>query len=393
MRPTLRIAALVRRDTPVAEALLRGVYDYASKLRPWTVRLEAPDPARADLVAGWSPDGVLAQIDSPALDQAYRKLPCPVVNVGNRFAAPRWHEARFDDRAVGRLAAEHFLERGYKHFGFVGVTRRERGRLRLEGFERELARHGHACRALRIDRHPHLDNRDNLWRLPDPARVAFLTELPRPCAVLHDNDRQARIHAEVCRMHGIAVPEEMALLGVSDDELECELADPPISSIRLPAQAVGRQAAELLDHLMTHPGGRPVKLRLPPRGVTLRASTDIVAIDDALVAGSLRFIRGSVGKPIGVDDVLAEAGVSRRLLEQRFRKALGRTPLQEIHRTRIDRACRLLRTTSLSMGQIAQACGFRGPERLAVRFRAIKGSTPRDYRRQARVEAASAELA
>ncbi|MEM6748904.1 MAG: XylR family transcriptional regulator [Planctomycetota bacterium] len=383
MRPTLRIAALIRRDTPVAEALLRGVHDHARRLRPWSVRIESPDPTRAELIAGWSPDGVLAQIDTPALELAYRKLPCPVVNVGNRYASPRLHAATFDDRAVGRLAAEHFLERGYRHFGFAGVTRRERGRLRLEGYARELARHGYRCEALRIEEHPHLDNRDNLWRQPDRARVDFLSGLPRPSAVFHDNDRLARIHAEVCKMHGISVPEEVALLGVSDDVLECELADPPLSSIRVPGQEVGRRAAELLEYLMTHPGVPPVRVRLPPLGVAVRASTDIVAIEDAVVAAALRYIRGAVDQPIGVEDVLRETRVSRRMLEQRFRRTLGRTPLQEIHRARIDRACRLLRTTPLPIAEIAEACGFRGPERLAVRFRAAKGVTPREYRRQA----------
>ncbi|MEM6392183.1 MAG: substrate-binding domain-containing protein, partial [Planctomycetota bacterium] len=242
VREPVRVAVLVERDTPVAEGMLRGIWKSVGPLRTWALRVEGPSVERMDLVRAWRPAGVIGQLNSMAVADAVTALGVPCVNVGNKLETPGVASVVFDDRAVGRMAARHFLEKGFERFAFLGSVRRARGRDRLAGFREELGLKGYAAATLGAEHAAKLEARANIWSNPDAAVVRFLEGLEKPVAVLNDNDRLARVHSEVCRLRGIAVPEEVAMLGVSDDELECGLADPPLSSIRLPSEEVGRRA-------------------------------------------------------------------------------------------------------------------------------------------------------
>ncbi|MEM1213194.1 MAG: substrate-binding domain-containing protein [Planctomycetota bacterium] len=416
VREPVRVAVLVERDTPVAEGILRGVWKSAGPLRAWALRVEGPSVERMELVRAWRPAGVIGQLNSMVVADAVTALGVPCVNVGNKLETPGVASVVFDDRAVGRMAARHFMEKGFERFAFLGSVRRARGRDRLAGFREELGLKGYDVATLGAEHAAKLEARANIWSNPDEAVVRFLEGLKKPVAVLNDNDRLARVHSEVCRLRGIAVPEEVAMLGVSDDELECGLADPPLSSIRLPSEEVGRRAVGVLAGLMGESRGaahgetpwafgtgESHGYRLAPLGVVERASTDVVAVRDAGVAAALRVIRENAHRPVNVETVLRavwegtgvsggvgdgtlKAGgvrVSRRGLEQKFKRVLGRTPLQEIHRVRIVRACELLSGTAMPIAEVAVACGFAEAPRLSERFKAVMGVTPAAWRRRA----------
>jgi LacI family transcriptional regulator len=213
----------------------------------------------------------------------------------------------------------------------------------------------------------------------------WLLALPKPAAVFSSNDVPARHLAEMCRALGLLVPEEVALLGVDNDELECLLCHPPLSSVVNPAEQIGYEAARLLDRLMSgrQPPRRPI--HVPPTHVVTRQSTDIVAVADPDVSQAAAFIRDHAAENIGVADVVLALSMARRRLERRFRGCLGRTILDEIQRVRVERAKHLLAETDLPIPVVANRSGFSTPQRLAAVFRRATGQSPTAYRRQVRL--------
>jgi LacI family transcriptional regulator len=209
--------------------------------------------------------------------------------------------------------------------------------------------------------------------------------LTKPVGILASNDIPARDLAEMCRQVGLRVPDEVALVGVDNDRLQCGLAFPPLSSVAIPAERIGYEAARLLDRLMS--GRRPPKkpLLLSPLHVVTRQSTDTVAIDDRDVATALTFVRHHAAENVTVAAVAKCAGVGRRVLERKFRSLLGTTVLTEIRRTRVQYAKELLSHTDLPIQLIATRTGFSGPQRLSLAFRQITGMAPSEYRRRSQV--------
>jgi LacI family transcriptional regulator len=212
--------------------------------------------------------------------------------------------------------------------------------------------------------------------------VRWLLSLRLPAAILACNDLQAWRAAEVCRTAGFHLPEEISLLGAGNEEMYCESALPPISSIALPSKRIGFEAAALLERMMN--GERPPKqpVLLPPVGFVSRQSTDVLAIRDPDVSKALGFIRENAGEPIRVDDVLGTVPVSRRALERKVYAATRRTILDHINHAHLERAKTLLTGTDLSVRAVAAQSGFQSGERMAVLFRQRLRTTPSNYRKK-----------
>ena len=211
--------------------------------------------------------------------------------------------------------------------------------------------------------------------------ASWLRSLPKPVAVFACYDFRGQQVLDACRRAGFAVPDEVAVLGVDNDELLCALSPPPLSSVILNPRRSGWLAAEALDLMMR--GQRvPAVTHVPPLGVATRQSTDTTAVDDVQVANAVRFIRERACSGIDVSDVLRACPMSRRALEQRMKAILGRTPHAEILRVQIARARQLLAATSLSLPEVAEKCGFRHAEYLSVAFKRETGVAPSEYRRE-----------
>jgi LacI family transcriptional regulator len=197
-------------------------------------------------------------------------------------------------------------------------------------------------------------------------------------------DDRSRDVIEACKIAGLHVPEELAIIGVDNDELLCELSSPPLSSIALNTQRSGYEAAELLDKMMSRRKRKPPArtIVVHPTHIVTRQSTEILAMEDRDVAAAVRFIRRRAKEMIQVSDVTEAVAVSRRTLEQRFRRELHRSVLAEIKRTRVEQVARMLVETNLSVAQIAFALGHAGVENIARYFRSEKGMSPLAYRKR-----------
>jgi LacI family transcriptional regulator len=242
--------------------------------------------------------------------------------------------------------------------------------LRGEGFAAALKKAGHECTML--------------GRSEGKRCAAELHDLPQPLAVFCCNDACAKEVVQDAVAAGLRVPDQVAVLGVDNDEINCELSGVQLSSIRLNTELIGYEAASLLAKLMAGSAVPTQPTLIEPVEVITRRSTDVLALDDTEVATVVRFIRDRGGREINVEDLLQQTSLSRRSLEMRFRKALGRSPYQEIRRVQIERAQLLLARTDRPVREIADACGFKESRTLSVAFHDRLGITPRQYRRRSR---------
>jgi LacI family transcriptional regulator len=213
------------------------------------------------------------------------------------------------------------------------------------------------------------------------AIAAWLATLPKPVAVFSCYDNRGQQVLEACRRASLPVPEEIAVLGVDNDEVLCVLSPPPLSSIILNSRRVGWEAAALLALMMQGETFPPAPQLVPPVGIVTRQSSDILAVGDAKIAAALRYIREHACERIRVSDVLRACPMARRVLEARFRQFIGRTPRQEILRVQLNRVKELLVGTDLPVWEIAERTGFE-PEYLSVVFKQENDLAPSEYRRR-----------
>ncbi len=323
----------------------------------------------ASFIDGWHGDGLIAMIPDEEMEASVRAIGRPVVCVSTLMPTHYPVSVRVDDRAVGQMAARHFLDRGFRNFAFVGHSDMHPLSAfvvdRLQGYVQEIEAAGFTVQSI-----THINDLEDLLR-----------SLTLPAAVFAANDEYGTRTITAAERLGLRVPEQLAVLGVDNDDLLVESTTVALSSIELPTYKIGFEAAALLDELMRGNTPPRTEILLPPVGVVTRKSTDITAIPDHDLSSALAFIREHIAEPIGVEDVVAAVPLSRRVLERRFRKYLGRSALEEIHRARIERARTLLITTDLSIEEVARACGFTGRSRFHATFTAMTGKTPTDFRR------------
>jgi LacI family transcriptional regulator len=357
-------------------SIYRGVADYARiPPRAFEARMAPLTSLRSIRPA---PDGIIAHLNTPRLVAEARSLRIPVVNNSRRIEDTGLPSVTSDDVAAGRLAAEHLLGCGFRHFAFYGREGIPFSLARSRGFVRAVEAAGFQCDLYLREQHtpgrPKLNERRRVQR--------WLAGLPRPVGVLALTDWCALDLYDACARLGLRVRDEVGIVGVDNDEFVCESCDPSLSSVDNRPERIGYEAAALLMRLLR--GGAPPTetVLIPPLGVVARQSTDVFVGGDPHVAAALHFIRDHADRALEVKDVLARVPLSRRILERRFRKDLGRSVLEEIHRHRVERIQQLLTTTDHTIGEIAEACGFENPSYIATLFRKKTGLTPRAYRRQ-----------
>ena len=293
--------------------------------------------------------------------------------------------ADVDPRALGKMAAEYFLDRGFRNFGMFDADRTDHSRYRGVAFVAALRRRKFACDVFDNKKEYPQDGKALSDVIGASERIRrWLVSLPKPLAVFCIDDAMTLWVCSVCRRAGIRVPEEVAILGADDDDLLCGISWPHLSSIAVPAEQVGFEAARLLDTMLSgkKPPKRPVLL--PPVRVVTRQSTDVMAIEDLRIVEAVRYIRENAHKGIRVDSVMSEVRLPRRTLEQRFRKALGRSPFEEIRRVQIERIEMLLSQTDMTLEALAPECGFVDVARMSLAFKKVTGTSPGAWRKQFR---------
>ncbi|MES2706194.1 MAG: DNA-binding transcriptional regulator [Verrucomicrobiota bacterium] len=381
MPPPPKVALLIETSNAYARGLLQGVQRWIRENRPWSIYLaehgrgDVPPPWLDD----WNGDGIIARIENPSIADALGKLKLPIVDLSAARLLPHLPQCETDDPGIAQLAATHLLERGFRSFGYCGDSRFAWSELRRDTFFKAISAAGHPVSNFETPgRHDADDD-----ALTDTIGQ-WLAPLPRPTAIFACYDLRGRQVLDACRRLGIAVPDEVAVLGVDNDEVLCNLAHPPLSSVIPNTMRTGYEAAALLDRMMSGKLVGPEEHLIPPIGIATRQSTDVLAVEDKPVARAVRYIRGHACEGICVDDVVRDSGLSRRLLETRFKRALGRSPHEEIVRVQIIRVKELLAETDLPLAEIAERAGFNYVEYLSAVFKSKVGLPPGAYRNEQR---------
>ena len=390
MRRRPRVALLVQSTFAYGRKVLQGIGAYIRQAGPWLVYHRSGElPTR--LPPGfrkWRPEGVIAQLESPTILNQVRRLGIPVVDVLGFHRVRGIPRMRDDHTAIGRLAAEYFLERGYEHFAYCGTEGVFYCEERCRAFVQSLEERGYNVFVYKT--RPPSDvvgvrNREAAGQFDIPGIGRWLRKLPRPLAVMAGSDVRAQQVLSACHEEGVAVPEEAAVLGVGNDEVLCHLCDPVLSSVQLNAERIGYEAAALLDRMMR--GQRPPKYEIlfQPVGVVSRGSTAELAVADPDLGAALRFIREHYTEGISVEDLAERLAMSRSSLQRRFAAYLHRTPHDEIVRVRIQRVRELLASTDLPLERIAELAGFLHLETMCKQFKQKTGHTPGQYRKISRL--------
>lgn len=378
----LRVALLVETTLESGRDILRGVARYVRERGPWSL-LHAP--GGFELLSGaslhkWKGDGIIARVTSSATAKALKRTKIPVVDVLGIVPDTQFPLVHVDDAAIAKEAVTHFIERGFRHFAFMGLIGEHWSERRRDAFLLQT-------RALGAIAAVHETTRDELIRVPWDRRqshlASWLAALPKPTGLMVCSDQCGVDLLEACQRIQIDVPNEIAVVGVDNDAPLCEICSPPLSSISPNHQMVGYTAARLLHQLIL--GEKPPQSPqfIAPSRLIVRHSSDILAVEDKAVAAALKIIQAEAGGTLSVDKIARHAGVSRSVLQRRFHHALGRTIHDQIIGIRLKMAIELIGSTSLPLVEIAERCGFVHQEYMGVVFRQRLNRTPSTYRTSA----------
>ncbi len=363
----------VRRLTPGFAPFAGMGYDF------WIIDIyRQPDLLLASL-REWRPSAIVTEW-LPGLTEALAELGCPVVIVPSDEPVAGVFRVDVDDVAIGRLAAEHLVARGYKNFAFVGRGDAHYAKQRLEGFRAVVGEVSVFWEEFR-DRRQY----DEYWRDPDEDMVGWLSGLAMPVGIFTAHDPTGRHVLEAAAQAGLEVPFGVGVISANDDETVCEMARPALSSIRLPWRRLAAEAVQMIEAIWA--GKPPVSpVLVPPLEIVARGSSSYEAVGDPVVRRAMQSLVEQISTITSVEEWAARIGVSRRVLERRFQNSLGRSPHAMIQHERVERAKSLLTTTDLAVGLIAERCGFQSNERLTVNFRESVGVPPATYRRDSRAK-------
>jgi LacI family transcriptional regulator len=391
MKRALRIAVLIETSHAYGRGLCCGIAKYAYEHGPWTfffveggLRGQVPD-----WLLKWDGDGIVTGFegnDDESVSRQLHSLGIPTVYVLGNLKLSGVPTFDTDHQAVAHLAADFFVEAGFRHFAFCGQPGVFFSDKRGKAFQEYLKLRGKSCFVYEppseITTSNGIANDQPQNFFYEAAMAEWLKNLPKPIGVLACNDVRGQQVLAACLEHKISCPEQVAVMGVDNDDVVCKLANPPLTSIEPDLVRLGYKAAERLKELIQ--GKTWTKNEsdhyIAPKGIVERQSTDIVAVDDPVVARALRLVRRDVGKGMNVKTVLKEVGLSRSTLDQRFAQHVGRSVKLEIQRARLQRVENLLCDTNLSLEGIAARTGFRTAPHLANFFRRVKGFTPGQFR-------------
>lgn len=375
-----RVAILVETTRTYTRDLLAGVRQYVSTHGPWSVFLElrALDSSPPPWLRNWDGDGILSRTFTQRTADVIAATGLPTVELRSTTLRHEFPFVGVDNRHVGPLVTEHFLDRGYEHFGVYSLHMEKFFEERADNFVTAVERAGHPCSTLP----ERLSDTARDWEKSQTRLINWLTCLSKPAGVFAANDQLAIRVLEACQRAGMSVPEEVAVVGCENEETLCSFATPTLTSVQFDGAAVGFRAAELLDGMMS--GRRPPKRHqlIPIKHIVVRESSDESVIKDRLVADATRIIRESATEGLSVEDLCRRLNASRSTLERRMSASLKRTPKEEIQRIRFRRVERLLRDTDLPIEAIAEQTGFAHGHYLQTVFKRRHGETPGAYRRR-----------
>jgi LacI family transcriptional regulator len=370
------------------EMLIDGVLQYVREHGCRWSFITAPESLSLSILdlQGRCGNGVIAALNTPVEVECAKSLRVPMVNISSATVESPVPRVNIDNRLLGEMAADHLIQRGFSNFAYYGLTKIGYSQLRQEGFESRLATAGFWCQVLLSE--PTFGLHELHWQEQHQALAEWLQSLPTPVALFAVSDYRARQVLDVCREIHIVVPQDIAVLGVDNEQIICQHIQPQLSSIARNDQLEGYQAAAVLHQLLQ--GKKTTDFILvPPAGIVERESTNVIAVSDSRIREAINYIFQHIEQPFGVGELAVHVGVSRRWLEYSFRENVGESPYKYIRRQQLEHARRLLaENPSVKIYQIAQRTGFNSAKRFMTAFRQSFGLSPREYRRSLNGESA-----
>jgi len=384
MKSDPHIALLIETSNAYCRNLLQGIANYVRDNRPWSLYLGEHE--RGSPVPGWlsrwQGDGIIVRMENEKIAQAIAKIDAPAVNVSatnfiQEMPTSVTATVTTNEETLVRMAFEHLQERGFQEFAFCGTAGYTWSVVREENFKRLVNEADGTCH---IYKPSSTRARRENWEQEQARVVKWLQGLPKPVGLLASHDFRGQHVLDACRRAEIAVPEQVAVISLGDDEVLCNLTSPLMTSVTTNPQDIGYQASAVLSQLMAGQSISPQVLLVEPFGVHLRQSTDVTAIDDVNVVAALQLIRRQACDGIKVEDLLKTIPLSRRQLELQFKKLVGRTLHEEIFRVRLTQAKRLVAHSKLPLSDIAHRTGFAHASHMGEVFQAKLGFSPSEYR-------------
>lgn len=374
---TRQVALIIRQEPAVVTGMLRGVRAYFANDPRWVFFIRSLCDAAAFRWLKKNCQGVMVYYPDLSLHRKLRASGLPCVSLYDAPWPPMVPTVIPDDAAIGRVAADYFLQRGFRHFGLVNSAWHPAAG-RGKGFVQTVSQAG-----LRVHTYTPRRTREPGELLTAMRR--WLAPLPRPIAVLAANDSLGIQVLDACRSLNIEVPYDLAVIGVGDYAELCNMCMPPLASIAVSFEKVGYEAASLLHRLIDGQPAPRAPLLIAPQGVVARQSSETWAVDDPIVSRAAHYIVEHACDPIGVRQVAEHVGCPYPRLLARFQETLGRNLHDEIRRVQLDRAKRLLVETTMPVRDVAIASGWRDGKQIGRVFRQHVGVTPMTYRKQARL--------
>jgi LacI family transcriptional regulator len=377
------VALIVETSSVYGQQILRGVARYLRTHEGWSIFLQqrALTSKLPTWLKDWKGDGIISRSTTRQMADAFAQARVRLVDLTDRHGNLSVPQIWSDHQAIGHLAAEHLLERGFRNFAFCGFAGEYWSKQRLAGFVETAQRSG-ICHAYES---PWLGAHAAPWEKEQQELAHWLCSLPKPIGIMACNDVRGQQILDACNRVELAVPEDVAVIGVDNDEVLCELCTPQLSSVIPNPERIGYKAAEMLGALMAGEKVKHQQLLIPPLGIATRQSTDVLAIDDPDVTSAVKYIREHACQGARVHNVLDLVPLSRSILERRFRKYLGCSPQQVLRQTQLKRVKQLLVNTDLPLWKIGELAGFKHTEYMCVAFKREVGHTPGVYRRQSHV--------
>ncbi len=376
-----QVALIVETSLAYGRGLLRGIGRYIRENGPWYVYLEQRslyDPLPPWLES-WKGDGIISRASDPEMAARVAQTGLPVIDLNEEVQGIGQAMIYNDHLQIGQVAAEHFLERGFTQFAYLGYPGLSWSNRRLEGFAQTVQDLGHS-----LSVYSRKDSKNTTtplsWEEEFDDVTTWIKMLPKPVGVMACNDFRAIQLIDACHSAEVAIPDQVAVIGVDNEDVASELCVPPLTSIIPDSEKIGYRAAEILDSLMQEIDFPKVEEFIPARGIVTRQSTEVTAIADPDVRRAMHLIRQHASDGITVNEILEKVPVSRSVLQRRFRSILGNSIHEIITKVKLDRVQELLRETELSLPEIAERSGFTHSEYLSAIFKKKMNMTVTEYR-------------
>ncbi len=373
--------------------LLKGIVRYSKEVGNWSFqrmplyyRMLYGENGVVEWAKKWQADAIIAQLSDVNIE-LLNDLNIPIIVQNYRDRNKAVSNLTGDYFNTGVMAAKFFLNRGYRNFAFYGFKGAIWSRERADGYSHEIEKQGYKLAVLEND------NKDREeWSYNHTVLGNWLQSLPKPVALFACDDHFALQISETCNVYNINVPDDIAILGVDNDDLLCNISDPPLSSIVLDVENGGYNAGKLLHQLITKEITEPFNIVVNPLIIERRKSTEKYAVSDKNIRTILNYIEKNYANHLSVEELVKQVPLSRRVLEKKFKEETGESLYQYIQNYRIDQFTRLLITTDYSLFEAALQSGFENYKNVSRVFRKYKSLSPAEYRKRYKCNSSVEEI-